>query len=81
MSKNESNASYQHACVSLNMSDRLRLMRFPSAMISVIRQAIVASWPRGLHKEKQETDFYEFKLQGNPWWGQGDEAVSSRVLM
>ncbi|UJR08571.1 hypothetical protein I4U23_012830 [Adineta vaga] len=73
--------SYQHACVSLNMSDRLRLMRFPPTIIELVRQAILDSWPRGINKEKQETDFYEFKLHGNPWWGQGDEAVPARSLM
>ncbi len=73
--------SYQHACVTLNMSDRLRLIRFPSKIIDIVREAITTSWPRGLNKEKQEVDFYEFKLYGNPWWGQADEAVSSRILM
>jgi hypothetical protein len=73
--------SYQHACMTLNMSDRLRLIRFPPRIIDVIRQAITKSWPRGLNKEKQDIEFYEFKLYGNPWWGQGDEAVSSRILM
>ncbi len=72
---------YQHACVSLNTSDRLRLMRFPSTIIDLIRQAIVTHWPRGLHKEKHEGDVYEFKLNGTPWWGHGDEAVLSRILM
>lgn len=73
--------SYQHACVTLNMSDRLRLIRFPQEIIDVVRQAITTSWPRGLNKEKHDTDFYEFKLHGNPWWGQGEEAISSRSLM
>jgi hypothetical protein len=72
---------YQHACIALNMSDRLRLIRFPSETIDVIRQAIISSWPRGLNKEKQDGDCHEFKLHGNPWLGQGDEAVPCRVLM
>ncbi|CAF0821383.1 unnamed protein product [Adineta ricciae] len=72
---------FQHACVSLNMSDRLRLIRFPPAIIDIVRQAIIESWSRGIHKEKQEADFYEFKLHGNPWWGQGEEAVPSRTLV
>jgi hypothetical protein len=56
-------------------------MRFPSTIIDLIRQAIVTHWPRGLHKEKHEGDVYEFKLNGTPWWGHGDEAVLSRILM
>ncbi len=73
--------SYHHTCVILNMSDRLRLIRFPLKIIDVIREAIIISWPRGLNKEKQDIDFYEFKLHGNPWWSQRTEAVSSRILM
>lgn len=73
--------SYQHAGVTLNMSDRLRLIRFPATIVDVVRQAIITSWPRGLHKEKEDIEFYEFKLHGNPWWGQGDESALSRVLM
>ena len=73
--------SYQHACVTLNMSDRLRLIRFPSKIVDIIRQAIIISWPKGINKEKYDSDFYEFKLYGNPWWGQAEESVLSRVLM
>jgi len=73
--------AYQHACLTLNLSDRLRLIRFPPSVIEIVRQAIVTSWPKGLHREKQEIDCYEFKLHGNPWWGQGEEAIASRVLV
>jgi hypothetical protein len=72
---------HQHACITLNSSDRFRLIRFPPAIIDVIRQAIITSWPRGLQREEDYAGAYEFKLSGNPWWGQGDEATSSRVLM
>ncbi len=72
---------YQHACITLNMSDRLRLIRFPQGIIDIVRQIIITSWSKCLNKEKQNIDFYEFKLNGNPWWGQGKEAISSRSLM
>jgi hypothetical protein len=73
--------SYHHAGVTINMSDRLRFIRFPSTIIDVVRQAIITGWRRGINKEKQNIDFHEFKLNGNPWWGQGEEAISSRILM
>ncbi len=72
---------HQHACITLNSTDRFRLIRFPSDIIDVVRQAIMNSWPRGLQREEDYLGAYEFKLNGNPWWGQGDEAISSRVLM
>ncbi len=72
---------YQHACLTLNLSDRLRLIRFPSAIIDIVRQAILASWHRGLQNEKQYAGAHEFKMSGNPWSGQGVEAVESRTMM
>jgi hypothetical protein len=72
---------HQHACLSLNSSDCFRLIRFPPTMIPIVRQAIIISWPRGIQREEDYSSAYEFKLHGNPWWGQGGEAVPSRILM
>jgi hypothetical protein len=72
---------HQHACITLNSSDRFRLIRFPPIITDVIRQTIITSWPDGLQREEDYPGAYEFKLSGNPWWSQGDEAISSRVLM
>ncbi|CAF1102797.1 unnamed protein product [Rotaria sordida] len=72
---------HQHACLTLNQSDCLRLIRFPTTIISVVRQAILSSWHRGLQNEKEYGGAYEFKLNGNPWLGQGSVAVESRVMM
>ncbi|CAF1074027.1 unnamed protein product [Rotaria sordida] len=72
---------HQHACLTLNRTDRLRLIRFPTTIINVVRQAILSSWHRGLQNEKEYAGAYEFKLNGNPWHGQGSEAVESRVMI
>jgi len=72
---------HQHACLTLNWTDRLRLIRFPVAIIDVVRQAILTSWHRGLQNEKSYAGAYEFKFSGNPWFGQGVEAVESRIMM
>jgi hypothetical protein len=74
-------ALHQHACLTLNRTDRIRLIRFPPAIIDVIRHAIQVSWRRGLQDEKSYAGAYEFKLASNPWMGQGCEAVESRFLM
>ncbi|CAF0959263.1 unnamed protein product [Adineta steineri] len=72
---------HQHACISLNSSDCLRFIRFPRSVIDVLRQAIIESWLRGIQREEDYEDAHEFKLHGSPWWGQGDDAVPSRILM
>ena len=90
MSKSESNipvespptySSYQHACLTFALTDRLRLCRFPPAIISVVRNIINATWSRGLQKELQELDYYEFKVRGNPWANSEDEYAETRVMM
>jgi hypothetical protein len=90
MSKNERSEAadpppayslHNHACVTLNRGDRLRLIRFPPTIIDVVRQAITNSWPRGLQSEQDYSGAHEFKLNGNPWFGQGFDAVPSRIMM
>ncbi|CAF0936190.1 unnamed protein product [Adineta steineri] len=72
---------HQHACLTLNMTDRLRLIQFPTPIIDIIRQGILSSWRHGIQKEKNYAGAYEFKLRGTPWFGQGVEAVQSRFMM
>jgi len=74
-------SAHQHACLTLNWTDRLRLIRFPQAIINFVRQAILTSWHRGLQNEKVYAGAYEFKLSGNPWVGYAVEAVESRIMM
>lgn len=45
-------AAYDSACLSLSVTDRIQVIRFPIPMIDVIRQAIRASWSRGIQDEK-----------------------------
>ena len=72
---------HQHACLTLNWTDRIRLIQFPAPIIDIIRQTIQTSWHRGIQNEKPYAGAYEFKLSGYPWSGQGIEAVESRIFM
>jgi hypothetical protein len=69
------------ASMSMHMSDRLRLLRFPSADIESVHSAINASWPRGVQDIREHYGSHEFKLKGNPWSGQSDEAIFARRMM
>lgn len=69
------------ACMSLNMGDRLRLIQFPQSGIDIVRGAIASAWRPGIQSEREYHGAYEFKMHGNPWYGQGSEAVPSRRLM
>lgn len=76
-------ATYQgiEVCsISLNKSDRIRLIGLPIDVINEMRTAIGNSWGQ-IQKESDYYSTYEFKLKGNPWYGQGDDAVASRRLL
>jgi hypothetical protein len=66
--------------LSLNESDKLRLIKFPQAEVQAVRAAIKKSWPKGIQDERDYYGAHEFKLKGYPWEGQGSEAVPSRLL-
>jgi len=70
----------QVCSISFNMSDRIRLIGLPADVIHSMRTAITNSWG-AIQNESDYYSTYEFKLKGNPWSGQGDDAVNSRKLL
>ncbi|KAH8676481.1 hypothetical protein BGZ60DRAFT_258793 [Tricladium varicosporioides] len=69
------------ASLSLHQSDRIRLLQFPQSDIAAIKSIIQRSWPKGLQDERPYSVSYEFKLYGNPWRGQGSDAIPARIIM
>lgn len=67
--------------ISLNMTDRIRLIGVPPNLGPIIRDAIKRGWGNGIQSEREYHGTHEFKLSGNPWYGTGDEAVMSRRLV
>jgi len=70
-----------YACITLNMTDRLRLLQFPPDVINVVRDGLKGSWQRGIQDERIYAGAHEFKLRGNPWMAQGSEAAPARVML
>lgn len=70
----------QICTISLNRTDRLRLIDVPYAIIEPMRIAISNSWGY-IQNEREYHGTYEFKLTGRPWCGQGHDAVRSRQLL
>jgi hypothetical protein len=69
------------ASISLHRTDRIRLLQFPQSDIVAIRAVIKRSWIKGIQNEGTYSSSYEFKLFGNPWNGQGNEAITSRIVL
>ncbi|KAF9163465.1 hypothetical protein DFQ26_002483 [Actinomortierella ambigua] len=67
-------------CISLDSTDRLRLVGCSPQLVEPIRDTIKATWGE-IQVESLVGGAYEFKLLGNPWAGQGKSSVSSRRLV
>lgn len=70
----------QVCSISLNWTDRIRLIGLPVDVITSMRTAITSSWGP-IQNESDYYSTYEFKLKGNPWYGQGEDSVQCRKLL
>ncbi|KAK9708027.1 hypothetical protein K7432_009868 [Basidiobolus ranarum] len=68
-------------CISINESDKIRLIGTPKDMRISFRDMLKRSWSQGIQDDRDYYEQPEFKLFGRPWHGQGDESVPSRVLL
>ena len=76
-----SGSSQKLMMISLNGTDKMRLISAPAEVISVIEGVITDCWHRGLQDTKVKEGCHQFKLKGNPWWTHGEETVESRFLI
>lgn len=51
-------------CMTLNMSDRLRLLACPQEVVPLIRETIVKNWEAGIQVERGYNGSHEFKMKG-----------------
>jgi len=70
--------------LSLNLFDRIRLINAPPVIVTMLREAVLQAWPKGIQKETD--DFFgafEIKLHGNPWIKSnlGSESISRCILL
>ncbi|KAK9765590.1 hypothetical protein K7432_005951 [Basidiobolus ranarum] len=68
-------------CISLNESDKIRLIGAPEHLRASFREMLKRSWRKGIQVESDYCEQPEFKLLGNPWFGHGDDAVPCRTLL
>lgn len=67
-------------CLTLNETDKIRLIGTGPEVVTAVRQGITSSWGP-IQRERDYCGAHEFKLLGNPWHGQGADAVRSRRLI
>ena len=59
--------------ISLNQTDRIRLIRCEDSLITLIEDTVRQWWPLGIQEIIDERPLcYELKLRGTPWWADGN---------
>ena len=67
--------------ISLNSTDKIRMIGAPPDVTQCVRDTINIFWSRGIQREEDHYGAWEFKLRGTPWWADGTEAVHARFLI
>ncbi|KAK3845225.1 MAG: hypothetical protein J3R72DRAFT_521203 [Linnemannia gamsii] len=72
--------SPQFCCITLNESDKIRLIGGHPELVSHLRAGINRSWPGKISAEQNYYGAHEFKMHGSPWLAYGSEHVPARRL-
>ncbi|KAL1839184.1 hypothetical protein VTJ49DRAFT_1803 [Mycothermus thermophilus] len=56
-----------YATLSFHKADTLRLLNFPSDLVSAFEPLIIATWPPGIERQYSSGQAYEYKLKGRPF--------------
>ncbi len=67
--------SIRNFCVSLNESDKMRLIDSDSSLVEQVRMAICEGWDRGIHNESDYYSSHQFKLRGFPFASYGSDHI------
>uniref|UniRef100_A0A915KRN7 Uncharacterized protein n=1 Tax=Romanomermis culicivorax TaxID=13658 RepID=A0A915KRN7_ROMCU len=61
--------SPSYFCVSLNETDKIRLINAPSHIVAMLKNVVGTYWSAGIRREQEYFGSYEMKLNGAPWNG------------
>jgi hypothetical protein len=67
--------------ISLNRTDRVRLIGVDENVIEAVRQTIISNWKGGEPETRDYFGAFEFKLRGTPFCCSGYDAVAARRLI
>jgi hypothetical protein len=71
----------QMMAITLNESDKLRLIDYPPGMENALQNVIQRTWGDVVVGRIKEQGCYQFQMSGKPWKAWGSEAFKSRVLV
>ncbi|RNA03332.1 hypothetical protein BpHYR1_033351 [Brachionus plicatilis] len=68
-------------CLSLNESDKIRLINGDSGLGSDVKEAVLNGWHKGIQKESDYFGSYQIKLNGYPFSTFGSDKVYTCAMM
>ncbi|XP_078342440.1 uncharacterized protein LOC144628243 [Oculina patagonica] len=74
---------FEYMCIAIRETDKMRVILGTDREISVIRQVVEESWPKGIQEETFKMNgVHQFKLKGNPFSiiSSSTEAENSRKM-
>ncbi|VDM39226.1 unnamed protein product [Toxocara canis] len=73
----------EYCMLSLNASDRVRIIGAPDELIGMVGECLQRHWPKGIQDAKTKGDgaYFEYKMKGFPWSSCGTESVDSRLML
>ena len=61
--------------------DRINIVSPPAKTVDIIKASISSAWSKGIQKEGEHLNTYEFKLKGYPWRNYEEDIVHSKRLI
>ena len=73
--------SMHYMCLSLNETDKIRLINAPSDVVKVVHDSIQTYYTYGIQRFENYGSVPEFKLNGRPWSGDKNYSKHGRQLL
>ncbi|XP_078343323.1 uncharacterized protein LOC144629038 isoform X2 [Oculina patagonica] len=67
--------------VGLSSWDTLMVLNAPTELHQTFKDVVERSWPKGIQTWTYEEDVLKIKLNGYPWYADGEETVHARVIL
>ncbi|KAF4970076.1 hypothetical protein FSARC_2822 [Fusarium sarcochroum] len=71
----------QFACITFNMLDRIRLIKFSETEVLAVKEVIKARWQPGLVQTRPYGESKEIQVRGSPWSYKSDGNDDARRLI
>uniref|UniRef100_A0A914WAG5 Uncharacterized protein n=1 Tax=Plectus sambesii TaxID=2011161 RepID=A0A914WAG5_9BILA len=79
--RNYAGGETRFCMLSLNASNRIRLIDCPQPVVDTVGRCINQYWPGGIQDTQHCEHSVEYKVGGDPWLSDGDDAINSRYLI